>query len=156
VSVLVAGIGNVFLGDDGFGVEVARRLADHDLPDGVDVVDYGIRGIHLAYELLDERYQVVVLVDAVPMGEPPGSLAVLEADPQAPDGVVEAHSMSPHVVLSVLRALGGRPPRVLVVGCQPAALDQGMALSAPVEAAVDEAVRVVRRLAAEVGERERV
>ena len=158
--VLVAGIGNVFFGDDGFGVEVARRLLGQELPDGrldgMDVVDYGIRGVHLAYELLDERYETVVLVDALPMGEPPGTLAVLEAAPEGPDGVVEAHSMSPHVVLSLLRALGGRPPRVLVVGCEPAALDQGMQLSAPVAAALDEAVRLVLRVAAEAGERERV
>jgi hydrogenase maturation protease len=157
--VLVAGIGNVFLGDDGFGVEVVHRLAAHDLPDGVDVVDYGIRGVHLAYELLDERHDTVVLVDALPMGGPPGALAVLEADAGdvGPDGaVVEAHSMSPHVVLAALRALGGRLPRVLVVGCQPAALDQGMELSAPVEAAVDEAVQVVLRVTAEARERERV
>jgi hydrogenase maturation protease len=154
---LVAGIGNVFLGDDGFGVEVVRRLRGQPLPDGVDVVDYGIRGVHLAYELLDERYETVVLVDALPMGEQPGTLAVLEADPEDADGaVVEAHSMTPHVVLSALRALGGRPPRVLVVGCQPAVLDQGMALSPPVAAAVDEAVRVVLRVTAEVGGRERV
>jgi hydrogenase maturation protease len=160
-GVLVAGIGNVFLGDDGFGVEVVRRLRGQPLPDGqldgIDVVDYGIRGVHLAYELLDERYETVVLVDALPMGEQPGTLAVLEADPEDADGaVVEAHSMTPHVVLSALRALGGRPPRVLVVGCQPAVLDQGMALSPPVAAAVDEAVRVVLRVTAEVGGRERV
>jgi len=155
--VLVAGIGNVFLGDDGFGVEVARLLLGQQLPDGIDVVDYGIRGVHLAYELLDERYETVVLVDALPMGEPPGTLAVLEPDPEGPDdALVEAHSMSPHVVLSALRALGGRPPGVLVVGCEPAALDQGMALSPPVAAALDEAVQVVLRVTAEVGEREGV
>jgi len=149
--VLVAGIGNVFLGDDGFGVEVARRLSGADLPDGVDVVDYGIRGVHLAYELLDERYATLVLVDALPMAEPPGTLAVVEVDPEQveSDGaVVEAHSMSPAVVLTALRALGGRAPRVLVVGCRPAVLDEGMQLSPPVAAAVDEAVRVVTRLAA--------
>jgi hydrogenase maturation protease len=148
--VLVAGIGNVFLGDDGFGVEVVRRLDPADLPPGVDVVDYGIRGVHLAYELLDDRYETVVLVDALPMGEPPGTLAVLEADPDGSGGaVVEAHSMTPHVVLSALRALGGQPPRVLVVGCQPAVLDEGMQLSAPVAGAVDEAVRLVTRVAGE-------
>ena len=82
--VLVAGIGNVFLGDDGFGVEVVRRLAAVSLPDGVDVADYGIRGVHLAYDLLDGRYDTVVLVDALPLEEPPGTLAVLEADPAGP------------------------------------------------------------------------
>jgi len=149
-GVLVAGIGNVFLGDDGFGVEVVRRLLGQQLPDGVDVVDYGIRGVHLAYELLDEHYETVVLVDALPMGESPGTLAVLEADAEGPEGaVLEAHSMSPPVVLAALRALGGRPPRVLVVGCQPAVLDEGMRLSAPVAAAVDEGLRLAVRVAAE-------
>jgi hydrogenase maturation protease len=160
--VLVAGIGNVFLGDDGFGVEVVRRLDPTGLPDGVDVADYGIRGVHLAYDLLDDRYATLILVDALPTGEPPGTLAVVEADPEAnrpADGAlaidtgpidvmpIDAHSMSPDVVLSALRSLGGRPPRVLVVGCQPAVLDPGMQLSAPVAAAVDEAARIVLRLA---------
>jgi hydrogenase maturation protease len=151
--VLVAGIGNVFLGDDGFGVEVVRRLGRTALPEGVDAVDYGIRGVHLAYDLLDERYATLVLVDALPMAEPPGTLAVLDVDAEqfGPDGaVVEAHSMSPHVVLAALRALGGRPPRLLVVGCRPAVLDAGMQLSPPVAAAVDEAVCLVARVAGEV------
>ena len=170
--VLVAGIGNVFLGDDGFGVEVARRLGqvavpDGELPDGetsagVDIVDYGIRGVHLAYELLDERYATLVLVDALPMSEPPGTLAVLEVDAdrlESAGAVVEAHSMNPAVVLTALRALGGRLPRVLVVGCEPAGFDEGMQLSAPVAAAVDEAVRLVARVATQAAgapEKERV
>ena len=76
---LVAGIGNIFLGDDGFGVEVAQRLADRPMPEGVQVADFGIRGVHLAYELLD-GYDALVLVDAVPMGEPPGTVAVIEPE----------------------------------------------------------------------------
>jgi hydrogenase maturation protease len=155
--VLVAGIGNVFLGDDGFGVEVVHRLVGGwgeapALPDGVDVVDYGIRGVHLAYELLDERYDTVVLVDAVPMAEPPGTLAVLEVGDDAlpaEAAVVEAHAMNPAVVLTALRALGGRQPRVLVVGCAPGRFDEDMQLSAPVAGAVDEAVRLVARVAGE-------
>lgn len=149
--VLVAGVGNVFLGDDGFGVEVVRRLAAVGPPDGVDVADYGIRGVHLAYDLLDGRYDALVLVDALPLDDPPGTLAVLDVDPDraGPEGVpVDAHSMGPHVVLSTLRALGGRPPRVLVVGCRPAVVDEGMRLSEPVSGAVDEAVALVARLAA--------
>ena len=82
--VLVAGIGNVFLGDDGFGVEVVRRLDPDRLPADVDVADYGIRGVHLAYDLLDGRHDVLVLVDALPLGEPPGTLAVLEVDVDDP------------------------------------------------------------------------
>jgi hydrogenase maturation protease len=144
----VAGIGNVFLGDDGFGVEVVRRLGEQDLPDGVDVVDYGIRGVHLAYDLLDARYATLVLVDALPLDEPPGTLAVLEVPADAPGSApVDGHAMSPDVVLAALRGLGGEQPRVLVVGCSPAVLDEGMQLSAPVSAAVDEAVRLVERVA---------
>ena len=145
--VLVAGIGNVFLGDDGFGVEVVRRIDAAALPAGVDVADYGIRGVHLAYDLLEANVETLVLVDAVPMNEPPGTLALLEAsvDPGAA-GVplqVEAHSMSPDVVIAALRGLGGTVPRVLVVGCQPEVIDAQMGLSPPVGATVDQAVQMV-------------
>ncbi|KAE8764323.1 hydrogenase maturation protease [Georgenia thermotolerans] len=152
MTVLVAGIGNVFLGDDAFGVEVVRRLAPADVPAGVEVADYGIRGIHLAYELLDGRYDTLVLVDAVPLGQRPGTLAVLDATGQvdvgAP-GAVDAHAMSPDVVLAALRGLGGSVGRVLVVGCQPQVLAEGMGLSAPVRAAVERAVPLVLDVARE-------
>lgn len=144
MRVLAAGIGNIFFGDDGFGPAVADRLAGVPLPDGVDVRDYGIRGVHLAYDLLDERYHTLVLIDAVPLGDAPGTMAVIEVDD--PDGFgdhVDAHSMSPATVLAALSALGGRPPRVLVIGCQPGQLDQGMSLSCAVAAAVDDAVGLV-------------
>jgi hydrogenase maturation protease len=146
--VLVAGIGNVFLGDDGFGVEVVRRIDPTTLPEGVDVVDYGIRGVHLAYDLLDDRYATVVLVDAVPLDDPPGTLALLEIDPTG-DGAafdrtgVDAHGMHPAAVLALLRDLGGGVDRVLVVGCAPATVDERMGLSEPVAAAVDAAVELV-------------
>jgi hydrogenase maturation protease len=144
LSTLVAGIGNVFLGDDGFGVQVVQRLQLELLPDGVEVADYGIRGVHLAYELLDGHYDTLVLVDAVPLGdEPPGTVAVIDATDRAGavrPGTVDAHSMSPDVVLATLHGLGGRIERVLVVGCQPAVVDQRMELSAPVAAAVPVAV----------------
>lgn len=153
--VLVAGVGNVFLGDDGFGVEVVARIDPATLPEGVDVTDYGIRGVHLAYDLLDERYATLILVDALPMGETPGTLAVVEVDALDSTGetpMVEAHSMNPHVVLAAIRGLGGTPPRVLVVGCEPAVFDAGMQLSPPVTAALDEAAALVTNLAmAEVG-----
>lgn len=146
--VLVAGIGNVFFGDDGFGPAVVTRLAPGALPAGVDVADYGIRGVHLAYELLDGRYATLVLVDAVPLGEPPGTLAVVEVgDPAAFGGAIDAHAMSPATVLSALTALGGPVPRVVLVGCQPGDLDGGMALSDPVTACLDEAVRLVVEVA---------
>ena len=141
--VLVAGIGNVFLGDDGFGVEVVRRLDASALPDGVDVEDYGIRGVHLAYDLLDGRWDTVVLVDAVPLDDAPGTLAVLEVDPSGSGAAVDAHGMHPAAVLALLHDLGGAIERVLVVGCAPASVEERMGLSAPVAAAVDEAVRLV-------------
>ena len=141
--VLVAGIGNVFLGDDAFGVEVVRRLDPATLPDGVDVVDYGIRGVHLAYDLLDGRWGTVVLVDAVPLDDPPGTLAVLEVDPTGSGTPVDAHGMHPAAVLALLHDLGGAVDRALVVGCAPATVEERMGLSEPVAAAVDEAVRLV-------------
>ncbi|MFG2164830.1 hydrogenase maturation protease [Micromonospora chersina] len=158
--ILVAGIGNIFLGDDAFGVEVVRSLRDAVLPPGVDVSDYGIRGMHLAYDLLDGRHDVLVLVDALPLDEPPGTLAVIQVDLDDPGWTLrpadvleapaaDAHGMDPESVLRLLRSLGGTVDRVLVVGCRPAVLDERMGLSAPVAAAVDEAVRMVVGIAQE-------
>jgi hydrogenase maturation protease len=124
------------------------RIRGDELPAGVDVADYGIRGVHLAYELLEGRHRCLVLVDAVPMGEPPGTLAVLEVDGTGPAAAgLDAHSMSPDSVLAALAALGGSVPRVLVVGCQPAALDTGMTLSEPVAGALEAAVKLVVEVA---------
>jgi hydrogenase maturation protease len=154
--VLVAGIGNIFLGDDGFGVEVAARLAGRDLPPGVRVADFGIRGVHLAYELLD-GYDALVLVDAVPMGEPPGTIAVIEPEPDGEwasaddtEVVVDAHTMSPHVVLSTLARLGGTLEHVYVVGCQPANLDEGIGLSPAAAGAVDAAAEAALELCSQL------
>jgi hydrogenase maturation protease len=154
-GVLVAGIGNIFLSDDGFGVEVANRLAAEAVPPGVRVVDFGIRGVHLAYELLD-GYDGLILVVAVPMGEEPGTVALIKpaaagdtaGGPGAP--VVDAHSMSPEVVLATLSRLGGNVEHIYVVGCQPASLEEGIGLTAPVAQAVDSAVNLCRQLAAEI------
>jgi len=147
---LIAGIGNLFLGDDGFGVEVARRLADVPMPDGVTVADFGIRGIHLAFEMLDGAYDEVVLVDACPHGGAPGTIAVFEADVRAAvEDVIAAadgHALDPASVLRFVERLGGCRSRIVVVGCQPAVIDEGMMLSAPVAAAVDEAMRTVMTL----------
>jgi hydrogenase maturation protease len=158
-GVLVAGVGNIFLGDDGFGVEVARRLtaAGPALPAGVQVGDYGTSGMHLAYDLADHGYDTTILVDAAPRGETPGTLTVLEIRPEdraelaATGGpqLLNGHGMQPEVVLGVLDMLGAKPGRILVVACEPGSLDPGMGLSAPVAAAVDEAVRLVTRLAGE-------
>ncbi len=152
--VLVAGVGNIFLGDDGFGPEAARRLAARPLPDGVRVVDYGIRGMHLAYDLL-EGYDLLVVLDAAPRGGRPGDVVLLEVgEGDLGDGDFDAHGMEPTSVLASLGSLGGRLPRTLVVGCEPADTAEGMGLSPPVEAAVDGAVEMVTGLLARDGERE--
>jgi len=147
-GVLIAGVGNIFLGDDGFGVEVARRLAVSP-PAGTKVEDFGIRGIQLAYELLD-GYDGLILVDALSRGGAPGTVYVLEPDAvvAAPGTLLDAHGLDPASVLSMMKMLGGSVGRTLVVGCEPAEIVERMGLSAPVELAVDEAVEVVRRLAA--------
>ncbi len=147
---LVAGIGNIFNGDDGFGVEVAQRLINRAVPSDVRVEDYGIRGVHLALELL-EGYDLLILVDAMPLGEPPGTVALVE--PTANDGGAEpldAHSMDPRAVLAMVAEMGGEIGRVLVVGCQPASLAEGIGLSPAVAAAVDPAVRMVEDLITEL------
>lgn len=148
-DVLVVGVGNVFLGDDGFGVEVARRLSTMDLPDHVRVVDYGIRGMHLAYDLVGADHDLTVLVDATRRGDPPGTVYVIEldvpdaADTGGPAPLLDAHGMQPDVVMGLVAVLGGDPGRVLLVGCEPASLEHRMSLSPVVERAVDTAVRVV-------------
>jgi len=145
-KVLVAGVGNIFLGDDGFGVEVARRLAKLDLPDGVAVGDYGISGMHLAYDLAD-GVETAILVDAMPRGGEPGTVYVVEPERRAADvPVIDGHGMQPDVVLGLLKTLGADVGRVLIVGCEPATAEPGMELSAPVAAAVDDAVRIVLKL----------
>jgi hydrogenase maturation protease len=150
---LVAGIGNVFLGDDGFGVAVAEALAASEWPDGVHVEDFGIRGMDLAYALAG--YDVAILVDAVPRGGAPGTLYVIEPELGDDEVGLDAHGMNPVAVLALARTLGGPLPRVLVVGCEPAARMTGeedevvAELSEPVRAAVGEAVRMVESLVME-------
>jgi len=148
--ILVAGVGNVFLGDDAFGVEVARLLAERPQPPGVQVRDYGIRGVHLVYELLD-GYDLFVLVDAAPRGEAPGTVSVLEVDLPGPQAqpVIDAHSLTPDAIFGLLSSLGGRPGRSLVVACEPAEVDAGMGLSGPVREALPHAVRAVEEILAE-------
>ncbi len=147
MTALVAGLGNVLLGDDGFGVEVARRLQASPLPDrGVRIEDFGVRAIHLAYALLDP-YDAVILVDAMPGGAAPGTLFVVLPDAHAierelPDG----HALHPATVLRVARELGARLDHIRIVGCEPQQLEEGIGLSPPVEAAVEEAVHIVHEL----------
>jgi hydrogenase maturation protease len=148
---LVACLGNIFLSDDGFGVEVARRLAGQPLPEGVRVTDYGIRGMHLAYDLA-EGFDTTILVDTAQRGDAPGTVYLIEPERQAGQGdaasmtLFNAHGMQPDLVLSLAGSLGGDAGRVLVVGCEPATLEEGIGLSAPVTAAVDEAAAMVTRL----------
>jgi len=150
-SILIAGIGNIFLGDDAFGVEVVQRLAAQKLPRGVRAIDFGIRGYDLAYALLDGT-DVTILVDACPRGEKPGTLYVIEPDlasTDAPDGAtgaVDAHGMNPVNVLRLAKTMGGPLRRILLVGCEPESLggEEGkMGLSDTVAASIDEAVRMV-------------
>jgi hydrogenase maturation protease len=145
--ILVAGIGNIFLGDDAFGVEVAQRLVQRPQPAGVRIGDFGIRGLDLTYALLD-GYEAVVFVDALARGGSPGTLYLLEPDvPQASAASVEMHNVDPVKVLQLAAALGGRVDRLLVAGCEPTPLDASaemqMGLSAPVRAAVDRAVPLI-------------
>jgi hydrogenase maturation protease len=155
--ILVAGIGNIFLGDDGFGVEVVQRLARRPLPDAVRVVDFGIRAFDLACALLD-GYDGNVLVDAIQRGGTPGTLYVIEPElPSAADTAemtVPMHGLHPAQVLQLVQTMGGRPRCLRLVGCEPATLgseeEPAMALSAPVAAAVDEAVRLVEELVREL------
>ena len=149
---LVAGIGNIFFGDDAFGSEVARELMKRAWPDGVRIEDFGIRGYDLAYALMDA--DAAILIDAVPRGHPPGTVYLIEPNvDNLGEGAIDAHAMNPVAVLQLVRTLGGETGRVLLVGCEPAALecDEGqLGLSAPVEHAVPEAVALVERIIADL------
>lgn len=155
--VLVSGIGNIFLGDDGFGVEVAQRLAKKSLPENVRVVDFGIRGFDLAMAML-ESFDLVILVDAAPRGGPPGTVYMIEpdltetVDTAVPQPMLDPHSLDPVKVLQFVNSMGGCPGRVLVVGCEPDNIpneddwDLAPSLSEPVARAVDEAVDLIESL----------
>jgi hydrogenase maturation protease len=148
---LVAGVGNVFQRDDAFGVEVVRLLAERATTPGVQIRDFGIRGVHLAYDLLD-GCDLFVLIDAAARGAEPGTITVLEVEPKtAPANagdplavpVIDAHSLAPDDIFALLASLGGRPGRSLVVACEPADTGAGMGLTEPVQAALPHAVRAV-------------
>lgn len=157
--ILIAGIGNIFHGDDGFGVCVARRMAQSPLPEEVDVVDFGIRGLDLAYALTG-GYRLAVLIDAVQRGEPPGTLYVIEpevaaTDMTAPDDAgISPHEMDPASVLRLARIIGGDEcASVMLVGCEPETFgnpeDGDRGLSADVAAAVDKAAAMAVALVAD-------
>jgi hydrogenase maturation protease len=153
--VLVAGIGNVFLGDDGFGVALVERLAECPLPPGVEAIDFGIRGMDLAYALGD-GWDAVVLLDAAPTGRPAGTLSVIEPELDAVEPALDAHGMDPVKVLALARTLGGPLPRTLVVACAPETVMTGESedvvaeLSAPVRAALEPGVALVESLLREL------
>jgi hydrogenase maturation protease len=153
---LVAGVGNVFQRDDAFGVEVIRLLEGRPRPPGVKVADFGIRGVHLVYELLD-GCDLFVLVDAAQRGCAPGTVTVLEVEPDhmpPPSGVMDAHGLAPDQVFAMLAALGGRPGRSLVVACEPADVSAGMGLSDQVQGALPAAVRAVEEILEQVQRQE--
>lgn len=157
-KVLIACVGNIFLGDDAFGVEVAQQLAHTSLPENVIVRDYGIRSYDLAYALMEE-WDLVILVDAVSRGEQPGAIFTIEPDLSVATEVnaaPDAHSMNPESVIQMVRTLGGplgeKIGRMLVVGCEPAGIEADengqIGLSEPVQAAISEAVLVIQELVA--------
>jgi hydrogenase maturation protease len=153
--ILVAGIGNIFLGDDGFGVEVVRQLAQHDLPEGVEVVDFGIRGLDLTYALLED-YDAVIIVDLAPRGGDPGTLYLIEPTVDG-EAVLDTHGMDPVKVLNMAREMGARATRTYVVACEPQRVveaeadpDVVVALSEPVQEAVPEAVEMLLSLIEEI------
>ena len=164
---LVAGVGNVFLRDDAFGVEVARMLAGRPPSDGVEIGDFGIRGVHLVYELLD-GCDLLVLIDAAQRGYDPGTVTVLEIDPRrgsvpatspsppspAAMPLMDAHSLAPDDIFAMLTSMGVRPGRTLLVACEPADLSAGMGLSDPVRAALPHAIRAVEDILREHGRKE--
>jgi hydrogenase maturation protease len=157
-GILVAGIGNIFMGDDAFGSEVARQLAAREWPSEVRVVDFGIRGFDLAYALLD-GYETTILIDATPRGGDPGTLYVIEPDLSdldtldAPGMMVETHGMNPMRVLAMVKSMGGAFQRILLVGCEPRPLeseeDGAMGLSLPVQEAVPRAIELIGSLVAQ-------
>jgi len=158
-KILVAGVGNIFLGDDAFGVEVALSLGRRQLPEGVSLKDFGIRGFDLAYALLD-AWDAVIIVDALSRGEAAGTLYVLEPNLTSADTAMNPHGMDPVQVLNLAASLGAITAQVFVVGCEP--LDFGdefegrMGLSSPVQAAVEEAANMVLELAADIAKTKKV
>jgi hydrogenase maturation protease len=156
-QILVAGIGNAWLRDDGFGGEVAKLLGERDLPAGVHVMDFGSGGLDLAYEVM-RGYDALILIDVSRQGERPGTLYVMEADAQDVDAEIEdgqmldPHGMDPQTVLRFVKYVGGWPGRVFVVACEPEVVeDVGFGLSEPVSAALERAADVVLETVAEIG-----
>jgi hydrogenase maturation protease len=159
--VLVAGIGNIFFGDDAFGCEVAAQLAKRSWPDGVNIVDFGIRAYDLAYAIMD-GYEATVLIDAAPRGEKAGTVYLIELDADkveiCGDEIADAHSLTPVRVLQLIRALGGRAKNLYLVGCEPARLDgEGLiGLSEEVRGAVPVALKMIEKIIADLASGRRI
>ncbi|MDQ6636882.1 MAG: hydrogenase maturation protease [Candidatus Dormibacteraeota bacterium] len=158
--ILVAGIGNVFLGDDGFGVEVVARLRERPHAADVEIADFGIRGFDLAYALMED-YEAAILIDALPLGKKPGTVHIIEPEVDGLGGgaFIDSHAMNPVEVFKHVKQLGGTLPRTLIVGCEPASFgsDEGrMSLSRPVRAAVSKAVDAVETLLQRLSQKEEV
>jgi hydrogenase maturation protease len=158
-SVLIAGVGNIFNRDDAFGTSVATKLAGMPWPENVRVVDFGIRGFDLMLALLD-GYDITILVDAVSRGGVPGTLYTIEPDLadiaewESPETYATAHGLDPVKVLTAAKSAGARLGRVVVVGCEPALLEDDtgrIGLTEPVEAAVDPAIEMIRSLVSKKG-----
>ncbi len=155
--ILIAGIGNIFLGDDAFGVEVVRQLALRPVPKGVEIVDFGIRGLDLTYALL-EPYEAAILVDAAPRGGTPGTLYLIAIEPDGPPGIeplsltAEWHALDPVKVLRLARSMGSTVEKIFLVGCEPQPFEENddfrQEMSSPVRAAVGEAVGMIESLIA--------
>jgi hydrogenase maturation protease len=148
-KILIAGVGNAWLRDDGFGGEVARRLGEVQLPDGVAVMDAGTGGLDLAYEVM-RGYDALVVLDVSRQGGEPGTLYLMEAEEESVDGgieddeVINPHAMDPHTVLRFVKSIGAWPGRVVVIACEPADVEEmGWGLSEQVKEAVDRAVKLV-------------
>jgi hydrogenase maturation protease len=155
MKILIAGIGNIFQGDDAFGCKVIRELAHADLPPHVTVTDFGMSGYDLAYALTD-GYDLAIMVDAVPCQKSPGTVYLIEPDLDRLNDLVpapvDAHSLNPVTVLQMARSVGGLGKKLLLVGCEPASLesvDGEIGLSEPVRRAIPEAVGMIRSLVTE-------
>lgn len=155
--ILVAGVGNIFMRDDAFGTEVARRLKEKTLPPDVRVIDFGIRGLDLLYDLLDDHYELVVIVDAIKRGGKPGTLYVLEPDiSDAENWEIELapHNLDPAQVLKTAQGMGAAVERFRIVGCEPASLDVSeegiIGLTEAIKGSVDPAIEIVECLIREV------
>ena len=158
--ILIAGIGNIFLGDDAFGCEVAQQLLRQTFPDHIKIIDFGIRSLDLTYALL-ESWEAVILIDAVPRSEAPGTVYVIEPEAPSPDPaaapsgmpVIDAHGMDPAKVLALVASMGGTLPRLILIGCEPAPVDEmdmQTGLSDAVLAAIPQAIEIIKDLAAKL------